>query len=68
MTEHYWQGNYGENAIRATWQRDFQKTPPWLITLHTKTECSYYGGASPLAQARAVVDDFGSLVLVREWM
>lgn len=37
---------------------------PWLITLGVQI-CHGFKGAYP--QARAVIDDFGNLVIVRGW-
>lgn len=59
------------SKINAHWQRSYKASgASWLITLTIGTEHGHSGGGSVYAgmpQARAVVDDFGTLVCVEAW-
>lgn len=57
-----------EAKIKVRWQR-LRDCAHWLITMgiHPEHESEFAVGAS-WPQARAVVDDFGNLVIVRRWI
>jgi len=58
--------NGGFADINASWQRTYdERLPNWLITLGVYPTNAVSGLAFP--QTRAVVDDFGTLVIVRAW-
>ena len=60
--------NFGTSSISCWWQRTFDhRQPAWLITLSVSPNyTSRVGIAFP--QSRAVVDDFGTLVIVGDWL
>lgn len=58
-------GNLGRSAIGCGWHRTFdERTPAWLLTLDVM---NMHGFNASYPQARAVVDDFGTLVIVGGW-
>ena len=57
------------SKIEATWHRAYGYAFTWIISIKVGHKHGLGGGgiASGFPQARAVVDDFGTLVLVGEW-
>ena len=61
--------NYFDTHIRCSHQRIDGPAPNWLITVSVTTEHAIAAGAAgSYPQARAVMDDFGTLVIVRGWL
>lgn len=58
--------NYGSSDVGCWWFRSYGADQNYLITLSITTEHAPNGDAYPMA--RAVIDDFGTLVLVRGWV
>lgn len=68
MTRHYERGCAGATEVGIGWQRlygDAHKPAPWLVGISLNARATAAGAAHPIA--RAVVDDFGNLVLVEAW-
>lgn len=57
---------FAEVTVSAHRQYDGNNQAPWLLTIDLPPETVGLGWAYP--RSRAVVDDFGSLVTVREWL
>lgn len=58
--------NYGESQIACWWHRSYGESQTYLVALSVGTDHGRNGDAYPMA--RAVMDDFGTLVLIRGWL
>ena len=62
----YYTATSGGAQISVSWQRTYdERQPAWLITLSISQQ--HCAGIFSYPQSRAVVDDFGTLVAVREF-
>ncbi len=58
----------GHGSVSASWHRMHGMSgAPYLVGLVVQMRASYPQGSSTCPQARAVMDDFGNLVLVGPW-
>ena len=60
----------GHSRIRIDWQRlhDSSTAAPWLVTLGIPPHHAAGARSWSYPQARAVIDDFGNLVVVTPWL
>lgn len=60
--------SYFENPVKCSHQRTYAEAPNWLLCLSIRMCHEVEGGLSAAyPTARAVIDDFGNLVIVRKW-